>query len=308
MRLRSRVGWVRSCSSGFPVCRWGLMRSSSSSVCTLCVVLIQLVRAEAPWRSPGSFGFVWFILVRPWGRWVPSSSFGCALTVDGFFRVHLVQAGGPWMSLGTIGFVCFVRLRRGVTGFFRVRLVCQVVPWVSLGSFGFVWFVRVRTWGRWSSSGWGVVVFLCVCLVQTSATRVHLDHSGALWWSLGSFVVNWGSFGSFRRVLGVVGFIWARSGGRWVHSHSFGHVQGHSGVPWELLDSFGFVWFIQACSWGRWVHLSSFVSFGHAFGVVEFLRVRLLHSAAPKVSVGAFVFVWYMPWGQLGSFGFVQFI
>ena len=28
--------------------------------------------------------------------------------------------------------------------------------------------------------------------------------------------------------------------------------------------------------------------------VVEFLRVRLLHSAAPKVSVGAFGFVWYV--------------
>ena len=59
-------------------------------------------------RALGIFGFLWFVLVRPMGRWCRSGSSGmsgCALGADEFFRVRLV------CTLEVSGFVrvCLVR-------------------------------------------------------------------------------------------------------------------------------------------------------------------------------------------------------
>ena len=161
------------------------------------------------------------------------------------------------------------------------------------GSFGFVYFIR----GRWVHlrsfrRALGVVGFLQVRLIHFGSAlnvvgflRVRLVHSSLTWGSLGSF-----------------GFILSRPGDCWVHS----------GAPCETLCSFAFAWFIRAdagcrlahsvepCDlfgfvrtrpWGLSVHFRSFGAIGRALGVVGFIRVGLVHSGAPSVSLGSYGFI-----------------
>ena len=103
--------------------------SSGSSRCAFGVsalVRFILVRTCTPWGSLGSFGFIWFLRVRPGGHLVclgssawfgsrvrVSGSFGScgwALEVVGFDGVRLVRRGAPLRSLDSSG---FVRVRYG---------------------------------------------------------------------------------------------------------------------------------------------------------------------------------------------------
>ena len=58
-------------------------------------------------------------------------------------------------------------------------------------------------------------------------------------------------------------------------------IRIHYVAPQGSCDSFMFVWFIRACPGRRRVHSGSF---GCTNGVVEFIRVRLVHSGSPRRS------------------------
>ena len=196
--------------------------------------------------------------------------------------------------------------------FFHVRS-----PLGLLSSFGSCWIIRARTGGcrvHWgaplasSGSFWHAPCFICFCLVHSC------------------------SFGSFGHAPGVVGFIRARSGRRWVHLNAtlvfipfLGvHLRSigtfarapdvvefirvslvHSGAPRGSSGSFGHApwggrvhWgLVHSRSFGRApesqrVHSCSFRSFRRAPGVVGLIRVRLVHSGVPKWSPGSYVFDW----------------
>ena len=72
---------------------------------------------------------------------------------------------------------------------------------MSSGSLGFVGFIRARLWLRRVYSG-SLGSFRRAVGVA-GFISVRWVHSSATWWSLGGWT------GSFR----IVGFIWARSGG-----------------------------------------------------------------------------------------------
>ena len=107
-----------------------------------------------------------------------------------------------------------------------------------------------------------------------------------------------GSLGSFGRSPAVVGFIQ----GRLVHL----------GAPQWSSGSLGFVWFIRAVPGVRRVHSGSFGTFWRAPGVPRFIlvrllhspgvsgviRVRLVHSGAPRVWSGLFWFISLHPGGR----------
>ena len=88
----------------FEVCRFlserlmvrsGLCGSSGRA---LGVVRVRLDRPGRPLRYLGSFRFLWFVLVRPGGRWVCSGSHGpsvLGLGVSGLFKVPLVRSREP---------------------------------------------------------------------------------------------------------------------------------------------------------------------------------------------------------------------
>ena len=134
----------------------------------------------------------------------------------------------------------------------------------SSGSFsrylGVVRFIMARPGGRrihFGSLGSLGRALVVVGIIRTRR-RGRLGHWGAPWVSSRSFGFprgSSGSLGSFRRakwVLGFVGFIRARSGFRWVHSHL-------AALWWS--DSVGFVGFIRAHPVGRRVHSGSLGSF-----------------------------------------------
>ena len=106
------------------------------------------VRPCVPMASLGSFWVVWFVGVRPGGRWVHSgslSSFMCALVVVGLILG----------SLGSFGcalcVVWFIRDRWVHSCAFWVSGSCGVVGRCALvvaSSFRVVWFIRVRPGDR----------------------------------------------------------------------------------------------------------------------------------------------------------------
>ena len=245
--------WVRWVCSVVPRGRW----IRSSSICDLCVAgfaRVRLVRPGSPWGSMCSFGFVWFVPVRPWGLSVRSGSSGssqCVLGVAGFFRFRLVRRGAPWRSLGSFGFVWFVTMALGVTRFDRLRMVRPSAPLRSLSSIRCVWFVLVRPGGLWvrsdsscsSGCALGVLEFVWVRLV----------HPGAKWWVV-----------EFVRVHLVC-----------------------PGAPWTSVGSFGFVWFVRVCPGCRWVRSGSSALSGCALVVADFMLVCLLRPFAPWRSLGS---------------------
>ena len=201
--------------------------------------LVRLVRPGAPWVSLGSIGFVWFVRIRPCGRWVRSGSScssGCALGVAGFLLVRLVSSGVPWVSLSSYGLIwihprgCWIRLGSlacalavalAVAWIFRVCLVRVGAHQGLLGSFRFVWFLwvspgcfRVR-FGSSGTSGCalGVAGFVRVRLVRPSRAWGSLVSFRFLWFAgsvrlgLGCLCVPSGSSGSFGIALGVAEFV-----------------------------------------------------------------------------------------------------
>ena len=136
-------------------------------------------------RSSG-LGFVWFVFVSHWGRWVclgSSGSSGCALCVAAFFCSRPVRRN--W-SLGSFGFDCLFRLRPGcrlirsgssgscgcALGVSWIPLVRSGTSWVSLGSFGFVWLVWVRRSGHWVGSASYSSSGCSLCVVGFFRARV----------------------------------------------------------------------------------------------------------------------------------------
>ena len=97
-------------SSGFAGGLWVRSNSSGKPRCALGVTGIRLVRLGPPWGSLGSFGFVWFVTLRPGVRSGSSGMSVCTLGVVGFDLVCLVRPGAPWVSLSSFGFVWFVRV------------------------------------------------------------------------------------------------------------------------------------------------------------------------------------------------------
>ena len=195
---------------------------------------VRLFLSGAPLGLLGSFRFVWFVRVRPGGRWVLSGltcSYGCALKVAGF--MGLLSPVAARVSMGSFVFVWFIRFRLvhpgapwdrcffpgasgsstcalGVDWLVRVRLPRTGARLGLLVSFGFVWFVQVRPGGR---------------LVRVFCMDAPLV-------SLGSFV--W-----IRFVRLYPGCCWIRSGSS--RLAGFGRVcLVRSSVPLWSLGSFGF--------------------------------------------------------------------
>ena len=136
-------------------------------------------------------------------------------------------------------------------------------------------FIRADPGGRQVHSGsfgsfaghWGVVRFICVSLVN----------SGTPWPSSGSFAFacfipsspGGGRVhkGSFERTL-VRAYIWS------AHLRSFNEFRCATAIAG----------FIRNC----------YCSLGRTPEVVRYIRVRLVHSDASRVSSGSFAFVWFI--------------
>ena len=84
------------------------------------LVQVPVVPLGAPWRSLGSFGFIWFVRESPGSGWVRSGSSGCAVGVAG------VRRGGRRVPSGSSG-SCSCPLC--VAGFFWTRLFRQGALW-----------------------------------------------------------------------------------------------------------------------------------------------------------------------------------
>ena len=165
-----------------------------------------------------SLGFIGFIPSRAGGRRVHSGSLGPFLRVLGmvaFIRVGWVHLGAPLASSGSFSFIrAFISLIRAHPERRRVNSDSFVRALGSWGSFGdallVVGFIRVR----WVHSGPYSGLTVSFRLVQLY---------------LGAPCGSSGSFSFF-------GFIYARFGGRRVHSRRV-----RSGAPLVLLESFGFI-------------------------------------------------------------------
>ena len=127
--------------------------------------------------------------------------------------------------------------------------------------------------------------------------RVCFVHSGEPRGSSGSF-----GFVCFTRarqhVLRIHSLLLVNSGAIQGSSCSFGRAANVVGVLLIFPDahrgsSISF-WFIRARPGVRKVHSRSFCLFDRAPGVIDFIRVRLVHSCAPRGSSASFTFVWFI--------------
>ena len=163
--------------------------------------------------SLGSFGFVWYILACPGGRWVHSGSFSRALDVAEFIRAPCEPFAFAW----------FVGARPGC------RLAHSGAPCEWLGSFAFVWFIREHPLYRWVRTGsfgsfgrtLGVGSFMCVvgfirAFVWYNRARIgsRLVHSG----TPAVFVCNLVRLGAHFESLVSFAFVW--------------FIRSRAGVPW----------------------------------------------------------------------------
>ena len=157
------------CSGG----RWFLSGSYEWALQVVWFDRVRLVCRCVPCVSLGSFGFVWFVRVRPWGRSVRSGSSGSSWFTIGIAGFRLVCSGAPWVVSMRPGIVCVCPgspcgWAMVVVECDQVRLVRLGAPWVWLGSFG---FVCVRPWYRSGSYGCalGVAGLLLLCLDRSCA-------------------------------------------------------------------------------------------------------------------------------------------
>ena len=254
---------------------------------------VHSVYSGAPWGSSYSLGIVEFIRARPWGGRVHSDSFERALGSLGSFSCALVSLGSFGHAQGLLGSFAFVAL-------IQAHPRCHRINFDSLGSFErvqgvvgcdlcFIFFRFVNFCDKWVLSG-------SLWLIRARPGS-HWVHSGA----------RTGSLGSLGTSLWIVGFIVARSGGRWFHSCSLGTL-GHSlGAARLIRGRPGVAAFIWA---GRWFHLGFLFFFGCALGVVRVFGHVLLGPRFHSSSLGSFGrgppvigFHSGASWGSLGSFG-----
>ena len=137
------------------------------------------------------------------------------------------------MSLGSLGFI----------GFIRARLGGGSVTFVTLGWFGRILVVVVFIWAHIRFYLGSLGLFERVLLGTQLGSSGSFGFAGLIRARPGVRRVYSGSFGSFRRSLGVVGVLWAR----WVHLYA----------AWRSSGSFGFVVFNRGRPGGRWVHSSA---------------------------------------------------
>ena len=152
------VGFIRGGTQVCPGGSWVHPGSLGSLGCALGVVAFIRGRwIPSPWGSLGSYGVVWFTLVRPWCLWVHPGSFGLVgsalvwvgfMWVVGFIRGRCVHSGVPWESLGSSGMVG--------------------APW---GSLEFGWCTRMRHGRRWVHEGAPLVLMGSYCVVGFTRVR-----------------------------------------------------------------------------------------------------------------------------------------
>ena len=263
--------------------------------------------------------------------WLSLVSFGRALSVSGFIRVHWGHSGSFRHGQCVVGFI------RARSVYFRFHSGLLRSIGCAQGSAGSLWFVEfIRASPCVSLRSFG-----CALRV-VGFIRVYWDHSrvvSGLFWFVGWFVRAVRSGGSFERALVVLGLIWfccVHSSAYWWSLGSFRGVLlvirlipvrwVHSGLHWGSSVSFGFVRFIRTHPGGRWLHLGSFRSF--ICGQPDHLgsiRCALDVTSAPSVLLSSFEralrvsqFILAHPWGRwvylgalwgsLVSLGFVRFI